>query len=213
MPDQDASIGFDELKQRHAAMAAQLPSLHRQIGDCIVRTEHSKGPFHELPLYSYQRDRMKRGKPIAQPGRIRNTSEVHVYHFDAGDRIVRVDVGNGLQQFQSHYVVQHPLGFFIDRYAHDENPLSTSFYRVQNGVLTGSRLHGKYGGLEESYFYHGAGDAQARRLASVRVRSFSHDDAGHASTNTEHFTHDTAGVLRKIELHYELGEREVIYQA
>lgn len=110
VPDQDASIGFDELKQRHAAMACQLPA-HRQIGDCIVRTEHSKGPFHELPLYSYQRDRMKPGKPIAQPGRIRNASDVHVYHFDAGDRIVRVDVGNGLQQFQSHYVVQHPLGF------------------------------------------------------------------------------------------------------
>ena len=208
MLDLKADIGFGELRQRFEAMAAQLPALQAQVDASLSRSDHSKGPYHELPLYSYQRAGIKRGQLIANPARIRSWDEVHITHFNAAGQIVRLDVGHALGQFDSDYVVQHAQGFFVYSFDEDEEPLSLTFYRVVDGRVQRALAHGQYGGSEETYRYDERG-----LLASIRVHRFSHNPAEEGSVNTEHFRHDEAGVLRRIELHHELGDVDVIFKA
>ncbi len=195
-PDPEPEVNAEELRQRFASMPALLPHLKAKTRSSTAPLGHGHGPHLALPLYAHQRAG-HRSAPIAPP------ESTHSNHLNQAEHLVHMETAPAL----AVHVVRTPQGSFVYRYD-DEAPVSLSFHRLENGVLLWSMSHDQQGGSEERYRYDAHG-----LLRSIRVRRFWHDRPDDASTHTEHFTHDAAGVLRQIERQDERGERKLIYTA
>ena len=193
-PDPEPEVDAEELRQRFASMPSLLPYLKGKARSSTAPV-HGLGPHLALPIYAHQRAGQHRGAPVAPP---------EITHSDRLSQVGHtVDTAPAL----ALHVVRTPQGSFVYRYD-DEAPVSLSFHRLENGVHQWSMCHDQQGCSEERYRYDAHG-----LLHSISVRRFSHAHPEGGSTHTEHFTHDAAGVLRKIELLDERGDRKLIYKA
>ena len=186
-------------------MTDLIDDLKEIIGNRSIRTVYSKGPYFEVPIFSYQRSRMNQGKIISNSNKIKSFDEVYRYQFDEKNRIIYIGVGNEFDEFTEDYILYEDNFFIVYSYDEEGEPLSASRYQLLNGKLTLSTSYGLHGSNEEKYGY--VGDT----LQNVKSCSQNHGE-NEMTCNTEIFHYSEDLLLSKIEIKYASGDTEIIYK-
>jgi len=197
------------LEKEFSRMKGLLESFKATARERTDRTIYSKGPYFDFPIFSYQRKRMKRGRIIKNINRIKNYYDVRFYMLDSSRNIIR-EGWDGVPEKSSYntFYKYHESGslFLSYTYGDRNQPLNVTMYEFISGKLICAKKYGVDGVSEDRYFY------DLDTLMRIDTCSRAHKST-EVWSMSEHFFYDKNGALESINLIYQSGDSETIYES
>jgi hypothetical protein len=199
---------IDDLSKEFLLFASGKKTLSDLPNRSAKKTVWSKGPFFEVPELSYQRARMKQGKIINTPEKIKNYSDIYKYEFDEKNNIINIYIGNEFGEFSHdlfYWTHDKCKCYFFDE---DKDIISLAEFLLEDGKINKSYLYGKYGYQEEHY------DFDENRLIRVKTFGFNHNEkpTDYSKEYNEELFYYTNDKLSRIDLRYPTGDTETIWR-
>jgi hypothetical protein len=187
----------------------QLFASGKKIGadlpkEAVEKVIWSKGPYFEYPIFSYQRARMKQGKIIKDPEKIKNFNDVYKYEFGRHGDLLSISIGNEFGDFSQDIFVHSSDVCRFYSFDEDGEVLSVGEHVVVSNKFHRSQVYGQYGCREEQYEYV--------EECLIKVKIFSYEHGAQPSGFNEHlFFYQNDGLIR-IDERYPTNEVEVIWR-
>lgn len=204
MTRDDLIVEFDKYNSQ-----VSFSSCKKEIEEQIIRTEYSKGPYHEITPFSYQRFGFKQGRLVKDISRLKDIKKLYVYGFDSQNRIIEVKQGvfpDRQDKFYHTFIFHEGEIIKHVKYSYFDNSLIYIhfYYLDENGRIVKSAHRGSEGGREETYIYKNS------VLDRIHIKSFDRDK--NELNSYEHiFEYDELGNLKSIT--HLVGYEEVIYSS
>ncbi|KPN70572.1 hypothetical protein [Neisseria sp. 83E34] len=180
--------------------------LINEIYKRICKTEFSTSPYYDIPIYSFQRFGMKKGRILKN---CKNRKNKYEYCFDKNNRILLIKEWNKLDSFNSQiffYNENNHLPFKSISYSYNNKLLNITYYFYNQSKIESSIFVGKYGYRKELYIY----SQENGLLSTIKTQQFE-TDSTFINELTQIFIHDENGTLIEIKKVYD-NDEDVVYR-